>query len=654
MDDEFEPHLGRLRSQQGKPARAYLKRVLHAQARAGGKKPGRRGFNGSRIGRGAVSARLLGSRDRFAAYRQRRVMVKSRIIDLTRAKAMDAARSHLSYIRRDGVTRDGAPGQLYGAQDDKADGRAFLDRQAGDRHQFRFIVSPEDGAEYDDLKPLTRRLMAQMEKDLGTKLDWVAVDHCNTGHPHTHVVVRGKNDLGADLVIAPEYLTAGMRERAADLVRIDLGPRTDLQIEERLRREVEQERLTSLDRRLLRDMEADRTVTIAERDPFHQTLRVGRLRKLAALGLAENVMPGRYRLADGVDDTLRRMGERGDIIRTMQRAFTREGLARGPGDVAIADPATMTPIVGRVVDRGLSDEANDRHYVIVDATDGRTHYVDIGRGAATDLIPKDAVVRVAPRPTGPRAADRTVAEIAAANGGRYSVDLHLRHDPSATQRFAESHVRRLEAMRRLTGGAERESDGTWIIAPDHLDRAKAYEAARSRTIPVVVDTLSTVPLERQVGADGATWLDRQLLAAAPEPTTASGFGGEVQAARARRQQWLVGQGLAEEDQGRLVYRANLLTALRRRELQRVAGQLSDELGLGYAEIHVGERVDGVYRRPVDLASGRYALIEKSREFTLVPWRPVLDGHVGEPVSGVLRDGGVSWTIGRGRGGPSVS
>src|SRR5690606_25165466 len=122
-------------------------------------------------------------------------------------------------------------------------------------------------------------------------------------------------------------------------------------------------------------------------------------------------------------------------------------------------------------------------------------------------------------------------------------------------------------------GVEREADGTWIIAPDHLDRAAAYEAVRSRSAPVVVDTLSTMPLERQVGADGASWLDRDLLAATPEPTAASGFGAEVQAARARRQQWLIGQGLAREDQGRLLYRANRLASLRQREMRRVAGQL---------------------------------------------------------------------------------
>src|SRR3546814_2971980 len=109
-------------------------------------------------------------------------------------------------------------------------------------------------------------------------------------------------------------------------------------------------------------MDDDRIVAVTDRDPFHQSLRAGRLQKLGHLGLADEVEPGRWQLAEGMDDTLRRMGERGDIIRTMQRAFTEHGLQRAAADYAIAEPAQMTPIVGRVVERGLSDEANDRHY----------------------------------------------------------------------------------------------------------------------------------------------------------------------------------------------------------------------------------------------------------------------------------------------------
>src|SRR3546814_14730372 len=117
------------------------------------------------------------------------------------------------------------PGALYDADSDRADGKAFLERADGDRHQFRFIVSAEDAAEYDELKGFTRRLMRQMEDDLGTRLDWMAVDHYNTGHPHTHVVLRGRDAQATDPVIARDYLARGLRERAAEIVGLALGPR---------------------------------------------------------------------------------------------------------------------------------------------------------------------------------------------------------------------------------------------------------------------------------------------------------------------------------------------------------------------------------------------------------------------------------------------
>ncbi|WP_191555618.1 relaxase/mobilization nuclease RlxS [Brevundimonas aurantiaca] len=657
VDDDFEPRLGRLRSQGQARGKSFVGQVMKAANLARGGRaagPGRRGFTGARIGRGSGVGRVLASRDGFAAFRQRRVIIKSRIVRLDGAKGLNPARAHLRYIQRDGVTREGDPGRLYGAEEDKADGRAFLDRQSGDRHQFRFIVSAEDGADYEDLKPLTRRLMAQMEQDLGTNLDWVAVDHFNTGHPHTHIIVRGKDETGKDLIIAREYLTQGMRERAAELVSLDLGPRTDVEIADRLRAETGQERLTSLDRRLTREMDEAGIVAAVDRAPFQQALRAGRLQTLGRLGLAQELGGGCWRLEPGFDETLKRMGERGDIIRTMQRAFTAHGIERPGLDAAIADPASMTPLVGQVVERGLSDELNDRHYVIVDATDGQVHYVDIGRGEATDALPAGAVVRITPKRIEARAVDHTVAAVAEAHGGRYSIDIHLRHDPSATEPYAETHVRRLEAMRKLTGAVEREPDGRWVVAPDHLARAAAFEEEQVRATPVIVDTLSSLPLDRQAGHDGATWLDRELVSAQPEPLRDTGFGAEVSAAKALRQRWLVDQDLAEEEQGRVVYCANLLNRLRQRELSRVAGKLSDELGLTYVETRSGDRVDGVYRRPVELASGRYALVEKSREFTLVPWRPVLDRHLDQSVSGVMKGDGINWRIGRGRGGPSVS
>ncbi|AZO34829.1 MAG: DUF3363 domain-containing protein [Mesorhizobium sp.] len=653
-DDEFRPKLGKIGARGSKAGKRFANQLRASINRAGGRS--RRGgrFTGSRVGRGGAAAALLKSRDRHAAFRQRRVVVKARLVKLA-GKGSDGARAHLRYLQRDGVTRQGEPGELYGPESDRVDGKDFIDRADGDRHQFRFIVAAEDGIEYEDLKPLTRRLMAQMQEDLGTKLDWVAVDHFNTGHPHAHIIVRGKDDRGENLVIVRDYISSGLRERASELVSLDLGPRTNREIEQRLRQEMEQGRFTSIDRQLLRMRDGDGFVTPDGRDAFRQTLHQGRLRKLERMGLAAEIGPGRWRLDDEFEATLRRLGERGDIIRTMHRELASKGLARSAADCVVHDAGDNTePVVGRVVARGLSDEMNDRHYLIVDALDGKSHYIDIGRGGATEPTADGSIVRVTPRSTQLKQVDHTIADIAAANGGRYNVDIHLRLDPSATERFAETHVRRLEAIRRATGGLERQPDGTWIIAPDHLDRVADYERKRVRAEPFVVERLSSIPLDKQVGFDGATWLDRELVSNEPAALRDSGFGREVREAQIQRRQWLIAQGLAHEERDRIVYRANMISILRQRELNRVAGQLSSELGLTYFEAKPGDRLEGKVVRSIGLASGKYAVIEKSREFTLVPWRPVLDRHVGKEGSGIMSGEGISWTIGRQRSAPSLS
>ncbi|MFN6935334.1 MAG: relaxase/mobilization nuclease RlxS [Tsuneonella sp.] len=652
-DDEFEPHLGRMRCR-GKEQR-YLSRVVKAAKRAG-LKTGRRGrFDGSRIGRGASVARVLRSRDRLGAFRSRRVIVKIRPVGLG-GKGMGGAKAHLRYIQRDGVTREGEPGALYSADEDVADGKVFLERCDGDRRQFRFIVSAEDADQYPDLKPFVRRLMTQMEQDLGTRLDWVAVDHFNTGHPHTHIVVRGVNDRGENLLIAREYISHGARQRAIEIANLDLGPRTDLEIEERLRSDTGVERLTAIDRRLIRDMDSMRLVSASDSDPFHQSVRVGRLQKLGRMGLASHIGSDTWRLEPDLANTLRRIGERGDIIRTMQRELTARKLDCAAADRVIYDPTAQeaAPIIGRVIMRGLADEHEDRHYLLIDGIDGRTHYAEIGEGEMVDPTPENAIVRIVPREAGVRPVDRTIVEVAAANDGRYTIDAHLQQDPSASEGFAETHVRRLEAMRKIARNVERDPDGSWIVTPDHLDKVVRFEARQLHDRPVAIEALSTVPLDNLPAAEAATWLDRELVAASPAPVRDAGFGREVRSAQAMRRQWLITEQLADEQDGQTVYRRGMLAALQRRELLRVARQLSDKLGVPFAEAREGEAVQGRLVRAVEMTSGRHALIERSRDFTLVPWRSVLDRHVGKSVSGIMRDGGINWTLGRQRSGPSVS
>ena len=129
----------------------------------------------------------------------------------------------------------------------------------------------------------------------------------------------------------------------------------------------------------------------------------------------------------------------------------------------------------------------------------------------------------------------------------------------------------------------------------------------------------------------------------------SGFGDEVRSALYRRQQWLLEQGLMQGDGNEIVFRTNLLATLARREVAQKGQELAQESGGTFHMAKDGERIAGRYKGAVELVSGKYALVENAREFTLVPWRPVIEKELGRTVSGLVRGDGISWEIGRSRG-----
>jgi type IV secretory pathway VirD2 relaxase len=233
--------------------------------------------------------------------------------------------AHVAYVEREGVTHGGEKAHVFSATEDRADSMAFAKRGLDDRHHFRFIVGPEDAAEMTDLKAFTRDLVSQMESDLGTRLDWVAIDHWNTDNPHVHLLVRGVAENGSDLVISRDYISHGLRSRAEDVVSAELGPKPEHEIRCALEREVEAERWTRLDAAIR--MAADDTGFIDRRpdqhgagDPELRRLAIGRLQKLERMGLATAAGPGQWMIGLEAGPVLRDLGMRGDIIKTMHRA----------------------------------------------------------------------------------------------------------------------------------------------------------------------------------------------------------------------------------------------------------------------------------------------------------------------------------------------
>jgi len=513
--------------------------------------------------------------------RARRVMVKARVVKLAGVKAAGAAAVHLRYLQRDGVTREGEHGRFYSTFSDDVDGKAFLERGAGDRHQFRFIVSPEDGASFDTLKSFTRALVAKMEQDLGTTLDWVAVDHFDTGHPHTHLLVRGATEDGKVLNIAGDYIARGIRGRATEIMTRWLGPQSELEVREQLSQEIGAERLTKLDRDILARAEGHiidlRQPARWDGDGSYQQLLIGRARQLERMGLTEREGPLAWRLDPTMEETLTDLGRRGDIIRTMHRVMTASKLDRRPELYVIDRDVDAAPVIGKVVHRGAADDHHDRRYLVIDGVDGRTHYVEVGRGA--DETPIGSLVGVQQVQPALRKADRTIEEIARANGGLYSQNIHLAHDPSASDDYVQAHVRRLEALRRRGVGVERQSDGIWVVPPDHADQALEHEKRAARAAPVRIQIIELRPLEQEATAYAPSWLDRQLRGEDPIEIAKHGYGAEVRQALYGRQQWLIEQGLAEQRGDEVVYRSDMDQRLRRAELRVVAARLAKELGL---------------------------------------------------------------------------
>jgi type IV secretory pathway VirD2 relaxase len=380
-DDDLRIQPGRIRhgNQGTKRPKSFVGEVMRAAKRAGhtGKSFGRSGGGKQRstFGRGRRAALALSARSPG-----RRVVVMTRIVRHHGKRFTSAPLAkHIAYLKREGVTRDGQDARMFDAASEAADTKGFAERCEDDRHHFRFTISPEDGAEMTDLRAFTRELMGDMEGDLGTRLDWVAVDHWNTDNPHVHVLIRGRADDGQDLVISRDYISRGFRDRAAERITIELGPRSEHEIRTGLEKEVEAERWTSIDR-ALRDV-ADDGGGVAdlrpggEDDPEMRRLMLGRAAKLERLGLAEQIGPAQWTLKPGIEPALRDLGIRGDIIKTMHRAMS--GADREP-DIAgftIHGDTPADPVVGRLVQRGLDDELKGSAYAIVEGVDGRTHHL---------------------------------------------------------------------------------------------------------------------------------------------------------------------------------------------------------------------------------------------------------------------------------------
>ena len=445
----------------------------------------------------------------------RRCVIKSHYVTLGKA-GLAGMKRHLAYLERDGVERDGSPGRLYGATDG-FDRNAFRARLPGEQRQFRFIVSPEDGDELD-LKEFARRLMSQVEKDLGRRLIWAAVNHHNTANPHVHIDVRGVDVDGHDVRIDRDYIKRHMRWRAQEIVTRELGPRTDLEYSRAREADIQAERVTVLDRFLIEHIQPDGTVTLKRllsRPGPEGRNCVARLQYLKKLELAVEERPGIWRPADGWKESLAGLGRENDRIERLYPIVGEQA-----ADYQFVDPKLpVSTFEAVVIGKGLHDELSGQMFVAARAADDRGYYVPLRPEVAENLQRGDRIRVGITTEKWLKTADEIIARVARENGGVYDPREHQRDlENLPGRRTAEAaplpadlvtgNVRRLERLAAY-GLAGRLPDGRWRVPSDLVPQLESRERTHPRPLLKIDKALRP---QREPGAPAVSDLEKERMA----------------------------------------------------------------------------------------------------------------------------------------------
>ncbi len=288
--------------------------------------------------------------------------------------------AHGRYLARDGAQRQGEKGLGFNGERDDLDLARVLSgwQRAGDERLFRVIVSPENGAKFN-LRDHARELVAQMERDLATRLEWAAIDHHNTDNPHLHLLIRGRDDQGRALSIDRGYIQSGIRSRSAEIASRELGLRCERDVLNARGATVKREQFTEIDRELLRRANKNHIVSFDGRQPCGEAARerrsqeIARLKFLSRMGLANKTDSASWKLAPSLERTLRERQLSIDIIKS--RARHQEQILDKRAPLAVTKLAPGQELTGRVVGTGLENEARDRRYLMLEGTDGKLHYL---------------------------------------------------------------------------------------------------------------------------------------------------------------------------------------------------------------------------------------------------------------------------------------
>lgn len=549
----------------------------------------------------------------------RRVVVKARVIKMT-AYGVGAAKLHLRYLDREGTEKGGEREGFFDKDNNAIQRENVGAVLEGEPHQFRLIVSPED-AERLDLTDYTRKLMAQVESDLGRKLNWKAINHYNTDNPHTHIVIHGLDRNGGTVFIDREYISNGIRHRAAELATRELGQRLEHEIHDAIQRDSKARSFTRIDRELLQQVDdhvlvvPDAANTPAAR--LHRSRLLGRLQELERFGYAEKLPGQQWRLASGLADKLRQLEQHEAAMGRLGKVS--ESLGQTARHYRLHEATVGSPLEGVVLERGLLDEMSEKGYLILGDREGGLHHVPLGN-LVEEEVRVGQVILVQPKEVQPvKPADRNIVEYAALQGGLYQAESHAswavgqgRINAGQEDSYIQAHRLRLQTLSRL-GLVKSAGTDTWQVPADLPEQLQAMSPQKGQVQPSIFRPLHQLPIDSQVTYRGRTWLDEHFheLRDDGQPF---GVMGKLRSAALLRAQWLQEQGLEAGTQASR-------SALDEMERQTVAAQVQQKTGLAFRPLAQGESMQGKVLGMVDAPSTRrYALVANSKEFSMVPWK----------------------------------
>ncbi|ACT58379.1 relaxase/mobilization nuclease domain-containing protein [Hirschia baltica] len=637
----FTPRLGHIKDGGQAGSKRFSKQIAKRAAKLA-QTSGPKGRVRASFVRGATASAVSSVRHTSYPFsRMRRAVVKVHIARAGYVGGAKAFGEHISYIERDGVDRDGNKGQSYDRDHDQIYTKDFKERSAEDKRQFRLIVSAEDATQIPDLKVEIRGFMSGMEKDLKTKLDWIAVDHFDTGQPHSHVIIRGVDELGDPLAIDRRYLMTGMRTRLSSQLTDSLGLRRDIEILRSQTKDINSDRLTRLDRdldNLASDQDVLPTKAISEGERFKQSFLRKRLTHLQNLGLAHQ-QKDKWTFKIGWQDTLKQMGRRGDLIRSINDKYKNLDISNKFKIYDRAKPPSHG-LVGRVLGSIPLDELKDTHALLIEGIDGQTWSVDIGSTSKDKLPTKGHTVSVSHQDGKTKSSDQTIARIASLNNGLWSDSIHAVNDPASSPQYRQALKRRLEALRRHKI-VSRNKDGSWKVGQDYLAKVQAYETASLEALKI--ETKSHFKVDKLVQVQALTWIDE----IDPRQCANTGFGGQAKQAILARRLWLKEQGLMQAEQNSLSHQAR--TNLKAKEISSLANMETLNSARTFVSIEQTKSFNGKLERIVDAHQGKLALIGRDNSFTFVPLRSDMGNSLGRDISLTRRGPSIDWKIGRQKG-----